>query len=236
VSRRLALLAVTLSFVSGVEMLSSLLVRAAEPAQGVARVGFVSPQSPARATPGINAFWERLRQLGYIEGKNLIIEARWAEGRYDRLPALMAEVLGRKVDVLVTHTTLGAIAARNATGTTPIVVLALSDPVRSGLTTSLSHPNGNLTGLSLGFDKALAGKWLELLQEMIPRMAYAPNFAMVYARAADYVDKILKGAKPGDLPIEQPSQFELVVNLKTARALNLTIPASILLRADEVIK
>ena len=332
-SRRVALLVLAIGFASGTVILSSVLARAAEPAQRVVRVGFVSPQSPATATPGMNAFWERMRELGYIDGQNLAIEARWAEGRYDRLPALMAEVLQRGVDVLVTYTTPAALAAKNATSTIPIVVAAMSDAVRSGVTTSLAHPSSNVTGLSLGFDKALGGKWLELLREMVPGlstvavlsannpitrglasdleqiastsgvklrlievreaeglerafrqaarqsqaavvlpdpivysahldqvtglaaknrlpaiyylrdfavagglMAYAPNYAMVYARAADYVDRILKGAKPADLPIEQPSHYELVVNLKTARALGITVPESILLRADEVIK
>jgi putative ABC transport system substrate-binding protein len=279
----------------------------------------------------MDAFWKRMRELGYIDGQNLAIEARWAEGRYDRLPALMTEVLQRKVDVVVTQTTPAAVAAKNATSTVPIVVAAMSDPVRSGVTTSLAHPSGNVTGLSLGFDKALGG--LELLRDMVPGLstvavlsannpisqglasdleqiasttgvklrlievrdaaglerafhqaarqsqaavvlpdsivysahrnevialaarnqlpaiyylrdfavaggliAYAPNYAMLYARAADYVDRILKGAKPADLPIEQPSHYELVVNLKTARALGITVPESILLRADEVIK
>lgn len=309
-------------------------VRAADAAQRVARLGFVSPQSPASALRSINAFWERLRELGWVKDENLIVEERWADGRIDRLPALMAEVLGLKVDVLVTHSTPGAIAAKNATSTIPIVAATMSDPIRSGLTTSLAHPGGNLTGVSLGFDKALAGKWLELLQEMVPRLstvavmasqdnpiardlakelkvvaparglrvriievrkaetldlefeqagrtaqavlvlpdpiiysarreqvtalaakyrlptiyylrdfvdaggliAYAPDFAVVFRRTADYVDRILKGAKPGDLPIEQPTQYVLAVNLKTAKALGLTIPESILLRADEVIK
>ena len=308
--------------------------RAADSPQTVARVGFVSPQSPDTALRSINAFWERMRELGWVKGENLITEERWADGRIDRLPALMSEVLARKVDVLVTHSTPGAIAAKNATSTVPIVAATMSDPIRSGLTTSLAHPGGNLTGLSLGFDKALAGKWLELLQEMVPRLstvavmessdnpiardlanelkviaptrglkvrlievpraetletafeqagqraqavlvlpdpiiysaqrrkvtalaakhhlptiyylrdfvdaggliAYAPDFAVVFRRAAEYADKILRGTKPGDLPVEQPTQFELVVNLKTAKALGISIPESILLRADEVIR
>jgi putative ABC transport system substrate-binding protein len=296
-------------------------------------LGFVGPASSPTATFGINQFWERLRELGYIEGKNLRIEARWAEGRYDRLPGLMREVLERDVDVLVTYSTPATIAAKNATSTTPIVGVVIGDPIRSGVVTNLARPGGNLTGFSVGFAEGVAGKWLELLQETVPRlatvavianpgtaiaqdlanelksiaptrdlklqlievrepgdldrafaeagrkaqaalllpdpmmaahraritalaakhrlptmyylldyvyvgglMAYAPDLAAQWRRAADYVDKILKGARPGDLPIEQPSQFELVVNLKTAQALRLTIPESILLRAEQVIR
>lgn len=118
---------------------------AADPTERVVRVGFVHPQSPSTAVRGVGALWERLRELGYIEGRNLIIETRWAEGRDERLPALVAEVLGRKLDVLVTYGTPSAVAAKNATGTVPIVAMSMGEPLRTGLVTSLARPGGNLS-------------------------------------------------------------------------------------------
>jgi putative ABC transport system substrate-binding protein len=300
--------------------------------QKVVRVGFVDPQSASTSPRGLSAFWERLRELGYVDGQNLIVEARSAEGRSERLPALMNEVVGRDVDVLVTWSTSAAIAAKNATSTIPIVAAVMGDPVGSGLAVSLARPGGNLTGLSVGLAQGLASKWVELLKDMVPRLStlavianpttaidrdlakelqviapaqglklrlievrepaaldrafeqagkaqavlvlpdpmlfshrrqvtalaarhrlpaiypsrdyidagglitYGPDFAVMFRRAADYVDKILRGARPGDLPIEQPTQHVLVVNLKTAKTLGITMPESILLRANEVIR
>jgi len=306
---------------------------AEQPAQEVKRLGFVHSQSPSTSNRGLSGFWERLAELGWVRDRNLITEERWAEGRYDRLPALMAEMVKRKVDVIVTYSTPAAVAAKNATSTIPIVVASMGDPVATGLAASLAHPGGNLTGLSLQMTEGIPGKWLELLQETVPRlrtvavignpdtplyglvhgplgtaaaerhlklrfidtrgpevleaafrqahreaqaalvipdpmtffyqrrvaaqaaknhlpviyglaeyvdagglMSYGPNQALLLRRAAEYVDKILRGANPADLPIEQATQYELVVNVETAKALGLTIPESILLRADEVIR
>jgi putative ABC transport system substrate-binding protein len=273
-----------------------------------------------------------LRELGYVEGKNVVIEYRWAEGKYDRLPGLAAELVSLKVDVLVTAGTPGALAAKQTTTTIPIVMAGTGDAVATGLVSSLARPGGNITG-STDFVPELMAKQLELLKEVMPRsgrvavlvnpdnpsnvpmfkvmettarslkvelqrfeirgqnelegafsamtksradaivvttdslfnanaraiadlaakkqlpaagttdfaeaggsIGYSMNFSAVSRRAAYFIDKILKGTKPSDLPIEQPTKFELVINLKTAKALGLSIPPSLLQRADKVIE
>jgi ABC-type uncharacterized transport system substrate-binding protein len=309
----------------------------AQPPAKVPRIAFLAGGSRAADSLLLAAFWRQMKELGYIEGKNIAAEYRFAEGVAEQLPDLAAELVRLNVDVIVAPAS-GAVAAKKATHTIPIVITHASDPVGLGLVASLAHPGGNVTGLS-SFASELGGKLLELLKEAVPGvsrvavlwwklptpsridydalllgeiqvaaralrvvlqplalqgvndfewafsamtaaradavivlrnplttthrtrivsfaatsrlpamysdrefvdagglMSYGASIADLWGRAAVYVDKILKGAKPADLPVEQPTKFDLVINLKTAKALGLTLPPSILFQATEVIQ
>jgi putative tryptophan/tyrosine transport system substrate-binding protein len=303
----------------------------AQPAK-VVRIGFLGPNSAASTSSRMESLRAGLRDLGYVEGKNLVIESRWADGNYDRLPDLATELVGLKVDLILTSGTPGTRAAKSATTTIPIIMVTSGDPVAVGLVASLARPGGNITGLS-NFAPELSAKRVELIKEAFPAtqrvgvifnpdnsindrnlgameqtskalklgfqkfavrsandfkgaysamakqrvgavalpeddflsatndqvvevvsklrlpsigraefaeaggiIGYAVNFFDQYRRAATYVDKILKGAKPADLPVEQPRKFDFIVNLKTAKQIGLTIPPSLLAKADKVIR
>jgi putative ABC transport system substrate-binding protein len=310
-------------------------VAQAQPATGVFRVGFLTPLSSTPEPPQLRAFREGLRQLGYVEGKNLVIEMRFADGKLDRLPELCAELVRSKVDVLLAGSPAGVRAAIETSASVPVVFAGVNDPVGSRIVTSLARPGGNVTGVAVGAGgPGFGAKWLELLREAAPGathlaalanrsnpsnslylegveraagklkvkvdvhdagnpaeldrafaaigasgvqglivttdpflldqrmaivrfaaskklptvyffkpfveagglMSYGGSLEESYRRAATYVDRILKGAKPADLPIEQPTRVELVINARAAKALGLTIPSSLLLRADQVLE
>jgi ABC-type uncharacterized transport system substrate-binding protein len=186
------------------------------------------------------AFVERLRELGWVEGQTVAIEYRWVEGRFERSPAIIAEFVRLKVDVIVTNATPNVVAAKQVTSVIPIVFPSAGDPVGTGLVASLARPGGNVTGLSVQ-----SAQLVQKLPAMCPYrdyvdagglMAYTVDLAELLRRMANDVHQILNGVKPGDIPIYQPTKFELLINLKTANAFGLTLPHSLLSRADEVIE
>lgn len=237
----------------------------------VYRIGYLSAPSRASVEQAVQAFLKSLRDLGWIVGKNLVIEYRWAEGNIERLPGLAAELVRGNVDLIVAPAAAAVLAAKNATRTIPIVMIFPADPVGAGLVSSLSLQQVETTDPA-NFESAFAAMahgraeaafnsrdsqflvYREQLASLAVKgrlptmcnyreiveagglMAYAVNQSDFIARAASYVDRIPKGAKPGDLPIEQPTRFDLTLNLKTARAIGLTIAQSLLMRADEVFR
>ena len=314
-------------------VLAGPLAARAQQAGKLHRIGFLGNSTAALESNLVEPWREGLRELGYVEGRDVVVEYRWAEGHYERFPALIAELIALKVDVIVTAGTPASLAVKRATATIPVVMVAVGDPVGTGLVASLARPGGNLTGL-VSIAPDLEGKRLELLGEIVPRlshvallvnpgnpfhtaseqqvlaaarvlhlraqvvavrseaefdqafaviarerpgalimladrlflhhrarivdfaarhrlpavypyqelveagglMSFGPSYPGMHRRAAYFVDKIFKGARPADLPMEQPSKFEVVINLKAAKLLGLAVPQSVLLRADRVVQ
>jgi putative ABC transport system substrate-binding protein len=319
--------------IMAVVLLAALLVTGAQPRTAMPQIGLLEPGHPAVRSHLVEAFRQGLRELGYEQDRNIVVEAYYAEGKFDQLPDLAAELVKRKVDIIVAATTPAILAAQKATSTIPIVMTTVGDPVATGMVASLARPGGNITGLTIVAPQ-LSAERLKLLKEAVPKishvavlwdssnahevigfseaedaaqalgvrllslevrspaefegafaamtrqgvdglfvfenatntnyrkhivalaaqmqlpamyglreyteagglMSYGPSLLSNYRRAASFVDKILKGAKPAELPVEQPTTFDLVINLKTAQALGVAIPPTLLFRATEVIK
>ncbi|MBI2491568.1 MAG: ABC transporter substrate-binding protein [Candidatus Rokubacteria bacterium] len=260
----------------GVALLSWPLQSAAQQPGKIHKIGVLLAASPAIAAPWIVIGKSALREIGYVEGRNLAIEYRYASGQYDLLPVHAAELVKLNVDLIVALGDITIEAARQATRTTPIVMISGGDPVGAGFVASLAHPGGNVTGVA-SLIPDINPKMLSLLKEAVPRATrigvlwnpasrggvlgykgmqeaarglgvtlssyetrrgvdYGPSLAGMIQRSVFYVDKVLKGARPADLPVEQPTKFELVINRKALKALGLTLPRAVLLRADQVIE
>jgi ABC-type uncharacterized transport system substrate-binding protein len=213
-------------------------------------IGFLGTSTPTGWAQWSGAFIQRLHELGWIEGRTVAIEYRWAEGRNERFPEIAAEFVRLKVDVIFTAGT-GIAAAKQATSVIPIVFALSNDPVGSGLVASLARPGGNVTGLcsdplsianrSRINSFALASRLPTMygFREFVEAgglICYGPNVPSLFRRAGDFVDRVLRGTKPSDIPIEQPTKFDLVINVTTAKALGLAIPDNLLALADEVIE
>src|SRR5260370_91783 len=210
-----------------------LAARAQQPKMPV--IGLMGSGSAAAQSHLTAAFLQRLRELGWTEGRNLRIEYRWGEGRNERFAEIAAEFVRLKVDLILTHNTPPTLAAKQATSVIPIVFATAGDPVGTGIVASLARPGGNITGLSSQTPDA-AGKRLELFQQVVPGLHRLATLADVDNPYADLADKILRGETPAEIPIEQPMDFDLVINLTTAKALGLSMPDKLLALANAVIE